>query len=273
MALSPDGKLLAYGICGAPEYWGCPQYKIILWDMATHQPSGQPLIFDVGAPAPLDLLFSPDGKALAVMNSVTTGSGIVQLFDITTRQPIAKPLGGKVQFCSMAFSPDGNMALGVPGGEILIWGAKEGAVLKDLKGEGLWVDNLAFSPDGKTLASHTSFPLTTGTGQKLVLWDLGTQQPIGQPLMSQITPGAIATGITFSPDGKTLASIDEKGAITLWDVATRQPIGQPLMGQSTTGGVGVTTSLAFSPDGKTLASGADDGTITLWDLAASSHGP
>ncbi|MGZ6347736.1 MAG: WD40 repeat domain-containing protein, partial [Anaerolineales bacterium] len=177
---------------------------------------------------------------------------------------------------SMAFSPDGRfMALGSVGGGIYIWGVERNVVFTTLHESDFgFVWSVAFSPDGKTLASQTSFPLTTGTRNKIVLWDLGTQQPIGQPLMSQITTGlAITTGITFSPDGKTLASIDENGAITLWDVTTHQLIGQAFMGQSATGGVAATTSIAFSPDGKTLASGADDGTITLWNLTTSSHSP
>ncbi len=277
MALSPDGKTLAYGKCGEYDPSHCAQYEIILWDVATRQPIGQPPIFHVGALAPLELLFSPDGKTLAAMSSGTTGSGIIQLFDVTTRQPIDSPLGGEESFASMAFSPDGKfMALGNTVGVIDLWGVQAHQVLSLLVGEKGFVTSVAFSPDGKTLASRILIPSTDHPPRgEIVLWDLDKAQLIGQPLIVHTATGGEVglTSMAFSPDGKTLASIDDNGAITLWDATTRQPIGQSFVGQTATGGVGVTTSMAFSPDGKTLASGTEDGTITLWDLATGSHSP
>ena len=73
--------------------------------------------------------------------------------------------------------------------------------------------------------------------------------------------GTQVTSVTFSPDGKTLASGSADYTVWLWDVATRQQIGLPL---SNTGPV---NSVAFSPDGKTLASGNADGTVRLWNMA------
>jgi WD40 repeat protein len=279
MALSPDGKMLAYGWCGGrdPNNSVCVQYEITLWDVATRQPIGQPLKFSIGGATTPEELFSPDGKTLAVMSSGTTGSGIIQLFDVTTRQPTNSPLGGEEQFASMAFSPDGKfMALGNIVGVIYIWDVKSHQVFSHLMGEKGFVTSVAFSPDGKTLVSRILIPSTDLPPKgKIVLWDLNTQQPIGQPLIAHTATGSEVglTNMALSPDGKTLASIDDNGAIALWDVTTRQPIGQAFIGQSATGGVGVTISVAFSPDGRTLVSGTEDGTITLWELAASFHSP
>ena len=111
--------------------------------------------------------------------------------------------------------------------------------------------NVAFSPDGKVLASES-------VDNTIILWDVATRQPLGEPLKGH--SGGV-TLVAFSPDGRLLASGSDDMTILLWDVATRQPLGAPLQGHSS-----FVTSAAFSPDSKTLASGSDDTTIILWDV-------
>ena len=84
------------------------------------------------------------------------------------------------------------------------------------------VNSVAFSPDGKTLASGSD----DGTVR---LWDVATRQQIGKPFTGShgdLTGPVIS--VAFSPDGKTLATGSSDGTVRLWDVATRRQIGNPL---------------------------------------------
>jgi WD40 repeat protein len=122
------------------------------------------------------------------------------------------------------------------------------------------VNWVAFSPDGKTLATSGNDGLTR-------LWDVATSQQIGGPLTTKGAVGAAA----FSPDGKILATgggdydSGVGGTVQLWDVATHRQIGSSLTFTEPVNAV------AFSPDGHTLATGGEygsslGGSVQLWDV-------
>lgn len=125
------------------------------------------------------------------------------------------------------------------------------------------VEEVAFSPDGKTLAS-------AGHDNTVRLWNITTGRPIAR---FTIAPDERARAVAFSPDGRLLFGASgtedsDRGAIHVWDVAARRPAGDPL---TIAGVLDEETvrfnALALSPDGETLAGAGDDGILYLWHVA------
>jgi WD40 repeat protein len=197
----------------------------------------------------------------------------VILWDIATGEPIQHLNGHKSFIHAIAFSPDGSLlasggcgTIDVTGacnqGEVLFWDPATGErVGQPLTGHARSLNDLAFSPDGKLLA-------TASTDKNVIIWDVATGQQVGQRLAAHKGPAA---SVAFSPDGSTLASGGYgeiqgyqyiNGEIAFWDVASGQRLGEPLIA------LGAVSEVAFRPDGRQVASVSSlgtTGTVILWD--------
>jgi len=164
---------------------------------------------------------------------------------------------GKGVIGQVAFSPDGNQIAVASSTGVQIYDAKLLQVISQFAGDD-WIASLAYSPDGKTLA--TWYP-----NGSVALWDVSTAQRL-QTLTSdssgsyQFRGGGVFE-VAFSPDGKILAAGQGDGAVHLWDPASGQLI-RTIKGSKTS-----IHSVAISPDGKFLASTATfEGIVRVWSV-------
>jgi len=121
-------------------------------------------------------------------------------------------------------------------------------ILHTLTGHTNDITDVAFSPDGATLASWSR-------DNKVILWDVKS----GEILHTLTGHTDSVRSVAFSPDGSTLASGSDDGTIILWDAKSGEKL-HTLIKHTR-----IVECVAFSPDGTTLASGSWDTTIILWD--------
>ena len=203
--------------------------------------------------------FTADGKQLLT----PMPDGQVQVWDAATGKEVATRKEAQPQegTAVQAFSSDGQrVASGTKNGSIKVWDVATGQEVITLKGHDNEIRLLAFSPDGKRLASAAVDKRTfLGVAEMKTrkVWDLATGREI-VTINHDLKPG-YQWSLLFSPDGTRLAS-GSLNALKIWDATTGQEV------RSIDGLFGpITVDIAFSPDGKRLAAGSQNGTAMVWD--------
>jgi WD40 repeat protein len=200
------------------------------------------------------LAYSPDGKTLAA-----AGRGEVHFLDSASGE-LKTSLGGlRPRVTALAFRRDGSafaVASSTPGGphevRLYDWTATGPANGATVNRHNDTIYDLAFSPDGKRLAS-------AGYDRVIHLWDV---TPAGRKEVRVLKDHSDAVyGIAFSPDGTLLASGAADRAVKVWEVGTGTRL--YTLGESTDW----VYAVAWSPDGRHLAAAGVDRSIRVWEVS------
>jgi WD40 repeat protein len=240
----------------------CPeQLRGWEWHLLKRQRYGNPVSL-VHPETAVRVAFSRDGEIASVCMD-----GKVRLWEARTGkelpnnlQGLASPNPGQLVHVpgSLVYSPEGLYLAGVPGDgtTVCVWKRATGELLCTLRGHEKKVEEIAFSPDGHTLASASQ-------DQSVRLWDIGAKPANEADRLIRILAKhpAEVVEVAFSPDGGHLLAACKDGTVKTWDLATEQET------FSFRAEFKYGSRARFSPDTRRLGWACHDGVVQVWDTA------
>ncbi|MBN1583152.1 MAG: N-acetylmuramoyl-L-alanine amidase, partial [Anaerolineae bacterium] len=245
LAFSPDGQTLGTAADDGTVY---------LWDVDSGSLDQS---LDAHAAPVRRVAFSLDGTYLATAGADQR----VVLWDAQTAKRLAELIGHNTEVYLLAFSPDSQyLATADAQGIVKVWQTENGELLFTLPAHTDAISNIVFSPDGTRLA-------TASADKTARVWNVepytgdaeqGAKE-FERALFSLSGHTGSVNDITFSPNGKRLATASADKTARLWNADSGAEL-FVLLGHSAS-----VSDVAFSPDGKFLATASADGTAKVWD--------
>jgi WD40 repeat protein/DNA-binding SARP family transcriptional activator len=244
LVFSREGQLLA----GC-----CLDHTVRLWSVET----GVTLhIFEGHTESTYGLAISDDGRLLASSSVDNT----IRLWDVRSGRCLQTVSHEAPNCPPLAFrpmpddvpAPDTIVLASGSQNTIALWDIERGQVIDVLRGHTREIQNLAFSPDGRMLASGSH-------DGKILLWDVGIPER-SRMLGSLQGHSKTVSALVFHPNSAILASGSADCTIRLWDCSTLQAR-QILQGHASD-----VAALDFSADGQTLVSASSDRMVRWWDV-------
>ena len=255
-AFSPAEPLLAFvSSTYSPSAQG--RHTLRLWNTATQRMVGE---------FPLDkacvgLAFAKDGQTLVTSTVFGAGGpssmgGLITLWRVSDGAKLtsfpSEQLAVDAGVCFAAAADLSVAAYGLDGGRLRVVDLRNGKELWTALASKEYIAALAFSADGKTLASAAAF-----AESDIRLWEVATGKQIGR----LTGHSSWVSSIVFWPDGKRLASSSADQTLRTWDVTSQQCV-DVLRGHRQE----VWRSVLL-PDDKTVVSGSKDGMVCFWDTS------
>ncbi|WP_131822417.1 WD40 repeat domain-containing protein, partial [Mycobacteroides saopaulense] len=228
VTMTPDGRRAAAFKVDYVAATRTARYRVQVWDLQTGR-----LVSSTDQTNASTIAISPDGTRVAVgapsLAVKKYGDRPITMFDADTGKRIDAEFSGlEATIKALRFSPDSRQLVAANGDQLRAWDAVTGKQIGDPWG-GSNIYALAFSPDGRLLASGG---LNTNSGvfqETISIWDAQSHQLVGEPLTGH---NASVKTLDFSSDGRLLASgsgaATKFAEIRIWDVASRQQLGEPL---------------------------------------------